>query len=152
MDWILHQCISTTATTIGVGHWISDATRHVYPVRCHSHNDYWRTVPLIEAIAAGCPSVEAAVWYRDDDLYVGHREFELRANRTLRSLYIDPLIDIIESQNTMPPCDPGKPAVRLGRPTSASPESSVPNRISRWFWSSTLKHRASRRGESFKRN
>jgi hypothetical protein len=109
MDSILHQWISITAATVGVGHWISDATQDVHPVRCHSHNDYWRTRPLIEAIAAGCPSVEADVWYKDDDLYVGHREFELRANRTLRSLYIDPLINIIERQNDLAPCDPGKP-------------------------------------------
>ncbi|KAH8714696.1 hypothetical protein BGZ61DRAFT_449403 [Ilyonectria robusta] len=109
MDKILHQWLSAPAATIGVGHWIFDATQHVYPVRCHSHNDYWRTVPLMDAISAGCPSVEADVWYQDDDLYVGHREFELRANRTLRSLYIDPLIDIIERQNNLPPCDTGKP-------------------------------------------
>ncbi|KAH7120437.1 hypothetical protein B0J13DRAFT_567925 [Dactylonectria estremocensis] len=109
MDLILHQWISAPAATIGIGHWIFDATRYVHPVGCHSHNDYWRTVPLIDAIAAGCPSVEADVWHQDGDLYVGHREFELRANRTLRSLYIDPLINIIERQNNLPPCDPGKP-------------------------------------------
>jgi hypothetical protein len=108
MDSILHRWVDITATTIGVGYWLSDATQDVHPVRCHSHNDYWRTKPLFSAIAAGCPSVEADVWYRDDDLYVGHRQFQLRSNRTLRSLYIDPLIDILEQQNGFFPCERGR--------------------------------------------
>ncbi|KAI5460628.1 hypothetical protein BGZ63DRAFT_358773 [Mariannaea sp. PMI_226] len=109
IDVILNRWISITAGTIGIGHWVSDVTQHVQPVRCHSHNDYWRTVPLLDAIAAGCSSVEADVWHRNHDLYVGHREFELRANGTLRSLYIDPLINIIESHNKIPLCDTEEP-------------------------------------------
>ena len=107
MDLILHRWDSMAATTIGIGHWLSDATQDVYPVRCHSHNDYWRTMPLFDAIAAGCPSVEADVWYQGDDLYVGHRHYQLEANRTLRSLYIDPLVDILERKNSLT-CDLGK--------------------------------------------
>ncbi|EMT70392.1 Altered inheritance of mitochondria protein 6 [Fusarium odoratissimum] len=68
------------------------------PVRCHSHNDYLRNVPLLEAISAGCPSVEADVWNEDDDLYVAHRHFQLEANHTLESLYINPLLGIFDRQ------------------------------------------------------
>jgi hypothetical protein len=32
------------------------------PVGCHSHNDYWRRVPLYSALQAGCIGVEADVW------------------------------------------------------------------------------------------
>ncbi|KAF9774221.1 hypothetical protein IL306_007789 [Fusarium sp. DS 682] len=105
---ISRRWVDIAAATIGVGHWLSDATQDVHPVRCHSHNDYWRTLPLFDAIAAGCPSVEADVWYKYDDLYVGHRQFQLHPNRTLRSLYINPLIDIIERQNNFFSCEVGQ--------------------------------------------
>lgn len=108
MDLILHRWVSIAAATTGVGYWLSDATQDVHPVRCHSHNDYWRTVPLFDAIAAGCPSVEADIWYQYDDLYVGHHQSQLHANRTLRSLYIDPLIDILERQNNFFSCEGGQ--------------------------------------------
>jgi hypothetical protein len=35
--------------------------RDIVPKACHSHSDYWRTVPLYEAPAAGCVSIEADV-------------------------------------------------------------------------------------------
>lgn len=68
-------------------------------MRCHSHNDYWRTVPLKSAITAGCSSVEADVWLYGDELYVGHSESALKSNRTLNSLYIEPLLDLLAKQN-----------------------------------------------------
>ena len=40
-----------------------DITRNVVPLKCHSHNDYWRRVPLYQALHAGCTSVEP--WERD---------------------------------------------------------------------------------------
>ncbi|ENH75829.1 Altered inheritance of mitochondria protein 6 [Fusarium oxysporum f. sp. cubense race 1] len=98
MDLIVHPWIDSAAATIGVGHWLSDSTMTAQPVRCHSHNDYLRNVPLLEAISAGCPSVEADVWNEDDDLYVAHRHFQLEANHTLESLYINPLLGIFDRQ------------------------------------------------------
>jgi hypothetical protein len=75
-------------------------------VTCHSHNDYWRKVPLFNALAAGCISVEADIWKSRgpdnapaDDLFVGHDVKALRGDRTLNSLYIDPLIYVLEYQN-----------------------------------------------------
>jgi hypothetical protein len=68
-------------------------------VNCHSHNDYWRPVPLYSAIYAGCTGAEADVWLIDDELFVGHTRYALTANRTLKNLYIDPLLDLIEKQN-----------------------------------------------------
>lgn len=98
MDLIVHPWIDSAAATIGVGRWLSDSTPTTRPVRCHSHNDYLRNVPLLEAIAAGCPSVEADVWSENDELYVAHRHFQLQANRTLESLYINPLLRIFDHQ------------------------------------------------------
>lgn len=70
----------------------------------HSHNDYTRGVPLFEALAAGCISVEADIWLEnnqtgDQDLLVGHTKDSLTYGRTLRSLYLDPLLTILENQN-----------------------------------------------------
>lgn len=83
----------------GLGHYPTDFTRDVLPIPCHSHNDYWRRIPLFEAIHYGCTGVEADVWLFDDDLYVGHDTASLTRNRTFRSLYINPLVDILDKQN-----------------------------------------------------
>ncbi|CAK7210961.1 hypothetical protein SBRCBS47491_000956 [Sporothrix bragantina] len=77
----------------------ADFLRDVVPIACHSHNDYWRKVPLFTALHAGCIGTEADVWLVDDDLYVGHDQSALTPNRTLQSLYLDPLMDILERAN-----------------------------------------------------
>ncbi|KAL9045562.1 MAG: hypothetical protein Q9214_001413 [Letrouitia sp. 1 TL-2023] len=83
----------------GLASWPTDFSRGILPVPCHSHNDYWRLVPLYSAIEAGCISVEADVWLFNEELYVGHSLASLTPNRTLASLYIDPLLDILQKQN-----------------------------------------------------
>jgi hypothetical protein len=80
-----------------VSHW---STNGVKPVGCHSHNDYWREVPLRSAIDAGCLGVEADIWLFNEDLFVGHTVFSLDPDRTLRSLYVDPLFRFLEKRNT----------------------------------------------------
>ncbi|OYP36147.1 phosphatidylinositol-specific phospholipase C/glycerophosphodiester phosphodiesterase family protein [Rhodopirellula sp. MGV] len=57
----------------------------------HAHNDYWHTQPLIDALDHGFSSVEADVFFTGEKLLVGHDLFELRSQRTLQSLYLDPL-------------------------------------------------------------
>ncbi|KAJ5246483.1 hypothetical protein N7468_001466 [Penicillium chermesinum] len=84
-------------------HWPTDVSRDIVPVGCHSHNDYWRRVPLFSALQAGCIGVEADVWLFDDELYVGHTTSSLTKRRTLRSLYVDPLVQILERQNPVTP-------------------------------------------------
>ena len=78
----------------------TDFSRDIIPIPCHSHNDYWRHVPLYDALAAGCTSVEADVWLSGSDLFVGHSKKSLTKERTLESLYIDPLVSILTIQNT----------------------------------------------------
>lgn len=87
----------------GLSHYPTDFTRDVVPIPCHSHNDYWRRVPLFEAIHYGCTGVEADVWLFDDELFVGHNLGSLTKNRTLRKMYIDPLLDILDHQNPSTP-------------------------------------------------
>ena len=65
---------------------------HVVPLsRAHAHNDYRHNRPLHDALAHGFTSVEADIFLVDDDLYVAHDPHEIRPDRTLRSLYLDPL-------------------------------------------------------------
>ncbi|KAL8732118.1 MAG: hypothetical protein Q9181_004063 [Wetmoreana brouardii] len=83
----------------GLSSWPTDFSRGILPIPCHSHNDYWRRVPLYSAIEAGCISVEADVWLFSEELYVGHSLASLTPSRTLASLYINPLLTILEKQN-----------------------------------------------------
>lgn len=83
----------------GLAHYPTDATRNIHPIPCHSHNDYWRRVPLFDAIHAGCTSVEADVWLfkdRNNELFVGHDTASLTPDRTLASLYVNPLVDLLD--------------------------------------------------------
>jgi hypothetical protein len=80
--------------------WRDDFSRDIVPKNCHSHNDYWRRVPLYAALAAGCTSIEADVWLTlDNELRVGHSWSSTTATRTLRTLYLDPLANIFEHRN-----------------------------------------------------
>jgi len=57
----------------------------------HAHNDYRHDRPLFDALAHGFCSVEADIFLVDGDLFVAHDREEIRLDRTLRSLYLDPL-------------------------------------------------------------
>jgi hypothetical protein len=63
--------------------------------RAHAHNDYLHQRPLLDALEQGFGSAEADVFLVDGELLVGHTRFELSADRTLRSLYLQPLQDRI---------------------------------------------------------
>lgn len=65
----------------------------------HSHNDYWRDVPLLTALSFGAASVEADVWLINGTLFVGHELAALSDDRTFDALYVQPLVGIIEMQN-----------------------------------------------------
>jgi hypothetical protein len=86
--------------TEGLTWYPTGLTHDVVPIPCHSHNDYWRKIPLFSAILAGCVGVEADVWLFDNELYVGHNLASLRKDRTFSSLYVDPLVKILEQRNT----------------------------------------------------
>lgn len=91
---------SVNTSSEGLDWYPTDFLRDVIPIPCHSHNDYWRTLPLFSALYAGCTGVEADVWdFNTGILYVGHNTASLTANRTFESLYINPLVKILERQN-----------------------------------------------------
>ncbi len=72
-------------------------SQDVAPVKlhtnAHSHNDYYRERPLVEALELGFGSVEADVFLVDGELRVAHSSFEVRRDKTLKKLYLDPLAE-----------------------------------------------------------
>ena len=61
--------------------------------RAHAHNDYEHARPLLDALDRGFSSVEVDVWLADGRLLVAHDREAIRSDRTLESLYLDPLRD-----------------------------------------------------------
>jgi hypothetical protein len=59
--------------------------------QAHAHNDYLHPQPLTDALDHGFTSVEADIFLVDGDLLVAHSKSELKPQRTLRGLYLDPL-------------------------------------------------------------
>ncbi|KUI67069.1 Altered inheritance of mitochondria protein 6 [Cytospora mali] len=85
---------------------ISDAgsdPKYNYPTsltgEIHSHNDYWRQVPFYSALSVGAVSIEADVWLYNGTLFVGHETSALTTERTFDSLYIQPILSVLEAQN-----------------------------------------------------
>ncbi|MEU0373594.1 phosphatidylinositol-specific phospholipase C/glycerophosphodiester phosphodiesterase family protein [Streptomyces sp. NPDC006283] len=60
--------------------------------RAHAHNDYLHERPLLDALSHGFTSVEADIFLVDGELLVAHEPAELDPARTLRALYLDPLL------------------------------------------------------------
>jgi len=59
--------------------------------RVHAHNDYEHKRPLLDALDQGFCSVEADIYLVDGKLLVAHDRSQVKAERTLQSLYLDPL-------------------------------------------------------------
>jgi len=60
-------------------------------LRAHAHNDYEHDRPLYDALNHGFTSVEADIHLVDGQLCVAHYWGKITPNRTLRSLYLEPL-------------------------------------------------------------
>ncbi|KAL1957375.1 hypothetical protein VTO42DRAFT_6055 [Malbranchea cinnamomea] len=106
INWVAEHFGESSTPSEVMLHRSTDYTGAGRPIPCHSHNDYWRNVPLFSALEAGCVSVEADVWLFRDELYVGHTLSSLAANRTLKTLYIQPLLEILDSRNLLSSPDP----------------------------------------------
>ena len=74
--------------------WATAADEAAAPVpltNVHAHNDYEHPHPLFDALACGFCSVEADIHLVDGKLLVSHSRAAVRPDRTLESLYLDPL-------------------------------------------------------------
>lgn len=92
---LLLSVVTLSACAAPRAHFATGATT---PVPGHSHNDYLRRRPLMEAIDAGLCSVEADVFLIDGELRVGHETWMLRQGRTLESMYLDPLLARVRAE------------------------------------------------------
>lgn len=96
-------------------------------IRAHSHNDYERQTPLFDALQRGFNSIEADVWYTPEncgyndallyqmaldgsvnlsdtrvsgnELYVAHKKGSISKKRTLQSMYLTPLMYMLNQIN-----------------------------------------------------
>ncbi len=76
-------CLSLAASTAVAQ---SKAVPHA-----HAHNDYLHDRPLLDALEQGFNSVEADIFLVKGKLLVAHDIFQQRPERTLETLYLDPL-------------------------------------------------------------
>jgi len=67
--------------------------------RAHAHNDYLHQRPLHDALSHGFTSAEADIFLVDGELLVAHEPAELDPSRTLRSLYLDPLLALVKANH-----------------------------------------------------
>jgi hypothetical protein len=60
-------------------------------LRVHAHNDYEHPRPLFDALDQGFCSVEADIHLVNGQLMVAHNRSQVKPERTLQALYLDPL-------------------------------------------------------------
>lgn len=66
---------------------------NIIPLRiAHSHNDYLRNIPVFDALSNGFCSIEADIYFRKNDLYLGHNT---PSNKLFKDVYLTPLKKII---------------------------------------------------------
>lgn len=60
---------------------------------------------MFSALAVGCTGIEADIWLSEDgqDILVGHDRASLSADKTLQSMYLNPLLDILNRRNSPAP-------------------------------------------------
>ncbi len=68
-------------------------------LKAHAHNDYLHERPLLDALKHGFCSVEADVFLVDGKLLVAHSFLEIRPDRTLEKLYLQPLHERVRQHN-----------------------------------------------------
>jgi hypothetical protein len=86
-----HQQYGTAFTLMAL-HRCRHQARAIVPLRqAHAHNDYEHERPLLDALDHGFCSVEADIYLTGDQLLIAHERKDLRPERTLEKLYLDPL-------------------------------------------------------------
>jgi hypothetical protein len=63
----------------------------------HAHNDYEHKRPLLDALDQGFCSVEADIYLVDGALLVAHNRRDVKSERTLEALYLDPLLARVQA-------------------------------------------------------
>ena len=66
-------------------------------LNAHSHNDYAQATPFFLAYNAHFGSIEADIWAVDGNLFVAHSKDEITVERTLDSLYLQPVVKLFRA-------------------------------------------------------
>ncbi len=66
----------------------------------HAHNDYIHKVPFYTAFDAGFGSIEADVYPVNGVLLVAHGRKDIKVENTLKTLYLDPLLNKLAQDST----------------------------------------------------
>ena len=61
-------------------------------LNAHSHNDYEQRIPFFLAYNAHFGSIEADIWAVNGDLFVAHNKSGITPERSMDSLYIQPIV------------------------------------------------------------
>jgi hypothetical protein len=94
----LVACLSTLAALDLAAVTLAAEKTPVQPLaQAHAHNDYLHAHPLIDALDHGFTSVEADIFLVNGKLLVAHTKSELKPNRTLEALYLDPLAERVKA-------------------------------------------------------
>jgi hypothetical protein len=72
-------------------------------VPAHSHNDELRARPLLDALAAGCMSIEVDVFDVDGELLVAYDRADVKPDLTLDSMYLKPLSELVKEHEWILP-------------------------------------------------
>lgn len=67
-------------------------------IHAHAHNDYEHPRPLLDALDQGFCSVEADIFLVEGKLLVAHNRKDVKPERTLQALYLDPLRERVMRQ------------------------------------------------------
>jgi len=65
----------------------------------HAHNDYEHKRPLFDALEHGFCSVEADIYLVDGQLLIAHQRNQVKPERTIEKLYLEPLRERVKRGN-----------------------------------------------------
>lgn len=69
---------------------------HYTSKQLHSHNDYHQAFPFWDAYNHGFGSIEVDIFFKNNQLLVGHEETELSLTKTIEALYLEPLNQVVK--------------------------------------------------------
>ena len=71
-------------------------------LNAHSHNDYANEIPFWLAYNNHFGSIEADIWAVKGDLFVAHNTADIKPERTLDMLYIQPIVKLFKENKGKP--------------------------------------------------
>ena len=87
-----------TSTLLIIGFCIAAQAQYT-TLNAHSHNDYSQKTPFFLAYNAHFGSIEADIWAVNGGLFVSHSRTAITPERTLDSLYIQPIVKYFKANN-----------------------------------------------------